>query len=132
MTEVSNHSNVNYAAFATVTGLAVATGVAVFTAATTASTIAMIFSSIFAVGGAAATGAGITAWIHKDSTTVSKYFDNFQSHVGFAVAGSFTFVSQMLVQALIKGLVEGISKAISRKIAGPDQKTEVTVTHRHA
>lgn len=129
MTDSISNPNVNYAAFATVTGLAVATGVSVFVAATTASTVAMIAFGVLAVAGAAATGAGISAWIHKDSTEVSKYFETFKSHLGFALAGSFTFVSQMLVQALVQGAAQGVSKAVSRKIAGPDHTTEVT--HRH-
>lgn len=124
-----NTTKVNYAAFATVTTLAVATGISVIAAATTASTVAMVAHTIFSILGASATGAGVSAWLHKDSTNVSKYFDTFKSHLGYAVAGSFTFVSQVLVQALVQGVVDGITKAISRKIAGPDQKTEVI--HRH-
>jgi hypothetical protein len=130
MTEVNPPSYVNYAAFATVTTLAIGTGVLVFGAATTASTVAMVAYSIFAIAGAAATGAGITAWLHKDSTNISKYFETYTSHLGIGMAVAFTFVSQTLVQALVAGLAQGVTKAVSRKIAGPDHTTEVT--HKHA
>lgn len=118
---VQNPQYVNIAAFATVATLAGITIAAGITAATTVSTAATVAYTILAVTGAAVSGASITAYFHRDSVSIERYFETVRSHSGYAIAGAYQLVAQAIVQGLIEGLVRGVSKAIERKIAGPDR-----------
>lgn len=110
--------NVNQAAFCTSMTLAVITTASVCAAVmTTAGTVAVVAYSVLALVGAGVSIASMTAWLDKDSTTASKYFENLKSHSAIAIVGVFQFVTQILVQALIKGVADGVSRKISRKMA---------------
>lgn len=112
---------VNTVAFCTSTALAISAGSAAFAAAAaTASTVATVAYTILAVGLGGASIASVTAWVDPECDSVEKYFNNFKSHAGIAIAGLFQVFSQTMIQALIHGITEGVSKAVSRKIAGPD------------
>ncbi|MCX6994962.1 MAG: hypothetical protein NTY13_03970 [Chlamydiae bacterium] len=112
---------VNTAAFFTVTALAIGTGGAVYAAMTTTAAVAAIAYAILAVGLAGVSIASMTAWAaSKDGESGSDYIRKLGSHAGIAVAASFQFVAQTLVQALIQGLASGVSTLVRRKIAGPD------------
>jgi hypothetical protein len=117
---VSVQSTANPAAFFTVSGLALATGLSCFAAATAASTVATVAFGILGITCGGASIASVTAWLHKDTTTATIYFNKFKEQAGVAIAGFYQLFAQMLVQALIAGVSDGISKLITRKIAGPD------------
>ena len=122
--------NVNHVAFATSTSLSVGTGLAVFAAATTASTVVAIAATIFAVTLGATTISSVTAWLaSRDDTTAAEYFETVKQHAGRAVAGAYVFVSQTLLTALIQGVAEGIKNLVSRKIGGEDQT--IRIVHQH-
>ena len=112
---------VNTAAFFTVTALAIGTGGAVYAAMTTTAAVAAIAYAILAVGLAGVSIASMTAWAaSKHGDSASAYLDRLGSHAGIAVAASFQFVAQTLVQALIQGLASGVSTLVRRKISGAD------------
>lgn len=122
---MSAYANVDYtatnrAAFVTITGLAVGTGAAAFQAAVAVTTVATVAYATLAVLGAAISGAAIAAWADPKSTSASKYFENVANYSGYAIAGTFQLVSQVLVQAIVEGAARGIGNAIARKIGGPD------------
>lgn len=111
--------SVNTVAFCTSTALAAATAGAVFMAATTASTVAVVAYAILAVCSGGASLASISAWMVTDSSAKwDEYFGNVVNHAGCAIAGMIQVVSQVLLQSLIQGVASGISRNIERRIAG--------------
>ncbi len=108
------------AAFATVTVLAAATAGSVFAAVATVSKAAQIAYGVLGITCGGASIASITAYFDPQANTASEYFNAFKDHAGIAIAGTYQFASQVLLQAFIKGLADGVSIAIRRAIAGPD------------
>lgn len=112
--------NANHAAFATITTLGAVTIGSTVAAATVTATVAMVAYTVLAVTAGALSIASMTAWVDQSSTSAKAYFENFKSHSGYAIAGTFQLVAQTFLQALIQGLAGGIATRVHRNVAGPD------------
>jgi hypothetical protein len=124
--------NANKAAFVTATSLAVltaASAIGAATAANTASTFALVSYSALAVTSGAVSIAAITAWLSlkgdKSTIDAGSYFQKVGEHAAIAVAGTYQFVSQILVLSIVQGVAQGISRSIFRSIAGEDQRIRI-------
>lgn len=117
---VENPQYVNRAAFATITGLGIATIGSVVVALGATSTVAMVAYGTFAVLGAAISNASMSAYMHPDSRSISQYFEKVSTHSGYAIAGTVQFIAQTLIQSLIQVAIGGISTNAARKWRGAD------------
>lgn len=115
--------NVGQAAFLTSTALAAVTiGSAVLASSATAKVALVAYAALGITAGGASI-ASITAYIDDSSKDVESYFKNFQKHAGYAIAGTYQFVAQTLVQNLIAGIGSAVRDGVYKAIMG-DQRSQ--------
>jgi hypothetical protein len=105
----------NHAAFVTITALAVITAGSVVAAATITSTVAAVAYATLGITAGGLSIGSVTAWIDPSSVTAKLYFVNFKKHAAIAVAGTYQFVAQTLLQAFIRGCAEGLAGLAYRR-----------------
>jgi hypothetical protein len=111
----NNSSNVNMAAFGTTIVLGSVTIAACFAAAATATAVATVAYSVFALLAGAVSIASITAWYDNSSKSVETYVMNIKKHSMVTIPAMVQLVAQTMLQALVQAGADVIRSMVHDK-----------------